>query len=88
MGSLILSVLIGVVVVVVVTCEDCYAYRLKENVTMDTSDCLFVNSAEPLTMYECLDSCTNNSMVRIAFITTTVTSPFLIEDGPIISKTT
>ena len=77
MGSLILCVLVGAVVAVVVTCEDCYTYILKENVTMDTSDCLLVNSTKPLTTYDCLDSCANNSMVCISFITTTVMSHFL-----------
>ena len=63
MKCLILTVLIGVIVVVTLICEECFTYRRKGNVTIDTRDCLFVNSILPMTTYGCLDSCTSNITV-------------------------
>ena len=65
----ILTVLIDVIVVVIVICEDCYTYRRKGNVTIDTRYCLFVNSTQPLTMHGCLDSCTNITTVSTSIVT-------------------
>ena len=49
-----------------VTCspDDCYQYRRRGNVTMDTDQCLWENYTEPESKRFCLDACFENAMVR------------------------
>ena len=49
--------------------ENCYTYRRKGDVTIDTADCFFVISTQPLTTRGCLDSCTNKTTVSISSAT-------------------
>ena len=44
--------------------EGCYQYRRKDNVTIDTDQCLWKNYTEPKTKRYCLESCFKNNTVR------------------------
>ena len=45
--------------------DDCYQYRRKGNVAIDTDQCLWQNYTEPKTKRFCLDACFENETVRI-----------------------
>ena len=47
--------------------ESCYLYRRKGNVTIDTDQCLWESFTESEGKLFCLESCFNNSMVRVNF---------------------
>ena len=58
------TILITIVFAVHCSGENCYQYRRKAKVTIDTDQCLWENYTEPKTKRFCLDACFDNDMVR------------------------
>ena len=58
------TVLITIVFVVHCSGENCYQYRRKAYVTIDTDQCLWENYTEPKPKRFCLESCFDNVTVR------------------------